>query len=323
MPPAIHDLLAKYFSGQTTPEEEQLISSWMEQSEENRAEVNLLEKLWKSSGEQPVIAFDTQKAWLAVNAKIQAGERPAAKRGLVRRIAGIAAAAAVILIAGIWWLNKNNTSLQVVTASAATEQIMLEDGSKVYLRKGSQLEYPGDFANNARNVRLKGEGFFEITRDEARPFTITAEDAQVRVLGTSFLVNTKHGQVELIVQTGKVQFSALNDTLNALVLVANERALLQNGQLAKTLNTDPNFNAWQTKQLIFNNTSLDQVAATLSNYYEVSIGLKQDEQPQLASTKVTASFRDQSLPSVLNELSQITSYRIRQTADAQYEISIR
>ncbi|MGB8195245.1 MAG: FecR domain-containing protein, partial [Chitinophagaceae bacterium] len=257
----IHDILAKYFSGHATSEEEQLVRSWVEQSEDNRAEFNLLEKLWNASGEETAIVFDTQKAWQAVDARIQSGAQQVTRKGLIRRMVAIAAAAAIILLAGLWWLNTDHVVMQTVVASEGVNEIRLEDGSIVYLRGGAELQYPTSFGKNERNVTLKGEAFFDIARDESKPFSIIAADAKVAVLGTSFLVNTKNNHVELVVKTGRVEFGGASDTSNKMIVMANERALLRNGQLDKEINTDPNFNAWQTRRIIFDNTPLSKVVA--------------------------------------------------------------
>src|SRR5215213_2067153 len=99
----IHSLLAKYFNGESTAEENERVQQWIASGEENRAEFELLQKLWNRSAEQEEIVFDTTKAWQSVNATINAVSTPKTVRMFSRRTA-IAAAATIVLVLGLWWL---------------------------------------------------------------------------------------------------------------------------------------------------------------------------------------------------------------------------
>ena len=68
--------------------------------------------------------------------------------------------------------------------------MILADGSKVYLNSESRLRFPTRFEGKERRVYLEGEGYFEVARDSAKPFIVEAKEVDVRVLGTSFNVNT-------------------------------------------------------------------------------------------------------------------------------------
>jgi ferric-dicitrate binding protein FerR (iron transport regulator) len=120
-----------------------------------------------------------------------------------------------------------------------------------------------------------------------------------------------------------VNFSAVNNSANKILVSAGERAVFAQNNIVRQLNSDENFDAWQSKQLVFNNTSLQEVAATLSNYYNVSIRIKKEDAAQLSGAGLTARFNDQVLSSVLDEITLITSYRIQRVSDNVYEISIK
>jgi transmembrane sensor len=152
---------------------------------------------------------------------------------------------------------------------------------------------------------------------------ITADEALVKVLGTSFTVNTKVEGVALIVKTGRVSFSSIADASKNLVVNAGEKALLSDSGITKEPNTDPNFNAWQSKQLSFNDTPLEEVARMIGDAYNVTITINQADAAQIAAKGVTIEFRDQSLSSILKELELITTYEIRQIGEHHYEISIK
>jgi ferric-dicitrate binding protein FerR (iron transport regulator) len=236
----------------------------------------------------------------------------------------ITAAAGILLLALLLprLINSRNDSRTEI-ADTDVKTIQLEDGSKVYLRKGSTLQYPAVFAGDTRRVTLTGEAFFEVAPDATKPFIIKAAGTEVQVVGTSFSVNTANDKVELIVKTGRVNFSPAGDAAKKILVVAGERAVYANSSMTKLANADNNFNAWQSKQLVFTSTPLDQVAAVLSNYYNVTIRLRKEDAGQMAATTVTATFDNQPLSSVLDELSLITTNHIQKISETDYEISLK
>lgn len=311
----IHSLLAKHFNGETTAEENEAVQQWMAASEENRADFELLQKLWNTSGQQAEINFDTEKAWQAVHTTIHKVKAPARTISLFTRRAAIAAAAVIVLL-GLWWLIGFSNTV-IVYADTAVKEIRLQDGSEVFLRKGSTLKYQRSFA---REVSLNGEAFFEVKRDTTKRFRINAGKAIVEVLGTSFSIKTGNDKVELTVKTGLVKFMAAGQVH---LVPAGDKALLEGNIVSQQHNSDPNFNAWQSRQLVFNNTLLPQVARTLGDYYNVNITINKQDAAQLSEAKVTARFNNQSLQSVLDEISLITSYHINKVSEDHYEISIK
>src|SRR5688572_8273111 len=271
----MHSLIGKYFSGQATADEERLVQQWVAASEQNRSDFDLLEKLWHKSGEQETIQFNTNKAWTTVDGRIKAHKTP------VRRMKPytwtIAVAASLVLVFGMWWIFSNNFNTRTVVADVAVKEVLLEDGSKVYLRKGSSLEYKTHFDKDRREVGLTGQAFFDVAPDPSKPFVISAAQTKVEVVGTSFSVNTLNDKVELIVKTGKVRFGTADNLQQSILVVAGERALFASNNINKEQNKDVNFDAWQSRQLQFNNTPLPQVLAVLNDYYHVNIQIKQGD----------------------------------------------
>jgi len=317
----IHDLISKYLSGQASAEETAQVEDWAGSSEANKAEFILLQKLWVQSGESTPVIFDTQKAWIAVNARIKSAPSTPKLISLFPRKAIAIAAASVIVVIAAWWVLGSRTSYTKAVAETGMKELLLNDGTKVYLRKGASLEYPTKFKTDKRNVSLTGEAFFEVTPDAAKPFLIAAGESEVKVLGTSFTVHEQDSTVEVIVQTGKVQFSSKKHTTQTVVVMPGEKAVLAQDAISKNINADENFHAWQTKQLVFLDTPLQQVAAALSDFYAISISLNTKADSTIGSARITTSFNNQSLQSVLHELSLITSFQIKKLDQTHYEIS--
>lgn len=318
----IHSLIGKFFSGQASAEEAGMVQKWASATEENAADFAQLQKLWNRAGEQEQQVFDTEGAWKIVDEKLRHTKSPGKTVRMFTRRA-VVAAAVVVLLSGAWWIYFSSVSAHTIVADTAMKKVRMEDGSIIFLRKGASLQYTDSYGKNNRNVKLDGEAFFEIMRDTSLPFIISAAKAQVQVLGTSFLVNSDNDSVLLVVKTGRVSFSSLSDTANKLLVIAGEKAMYAGNSLTKQNNINPNFNAWQTKQLLFENTPFSRVAADLSDYYNVTITIKPGDAATISETKLNARFNDQPLQSVLNEISNLSAYRITQVSDRHYEISVQ
>ncbi|HEX6334736.1 MAG TPA: FecR domain-containing protein [Flavisolibacter sp.] len=314
----IHNLLGKYFSGEATVEEKEAVQRWAGEHPDNRAEFSLLSELWNGPA-TPLITFNTDRAWAAVDAKIRAQEGNRSRQAPVIRMSryAIGIAAALVLVLGTWWIFGQQPDMQTLVASADAQQVRLQDGSMVYLKKGSSISYPETFGDT-RKVSLEGEAFFDVVKDPARAFIISAEEAEVRVLGTSFSVNTAGDQVELIVKTGRVLFSAAGDEESGVTVVAGERAIYSNDIVSKQANADPNFNAWQSRTLEFSDASLQEVVSALSQFYHTTIDL--DNDPQVRQTRVTVTFRNQTVAAAMEDLSLITGLAIEKTGPDHYTI---
>ena len=89
-------------------------------------------------------------------------------------------------------------------------RMVLGDGTKVWVNSASELEIPERFQAGERRVRLRGEAYFEVARDTARPFWVEAEGVSVQVLGTRFNVAAygEDGRVETTLAEGKVAVSS-------------------------------------------------------------------------------------------------------------------
>jgi transmembrane sensor len=313
----IHGLLGKYFNGQASAEEADTVKNWAAASEENAADFGLLEKLWNKTGEQEQHVFDTNQAWLTVHAQLQnAKQRPKTITMISRR--AVAAAAAIILLLGAWWIFFPSRAAHVISADTATKQVRMDDGSIIWLREGATIEYANSYGKQDRKLNLTGEAFFEVAPDTSLPFIIAAANSQVRVVGTSFLVNTNNDRVELVVKTGKVQFS---NAVNQILLTAGERSLDTGGSLGKETNDNPNFNSWQTDSLVFDQTPLKQVVKDISRHYKVQVTIRREDSAAISEHRITGRFRDQALREVLDILAVAFNYRITVLSDKHYEIS--
>lgn len=296
-----------------------------------------LKKFWQNQPQntQPDVEQSLQKVLTAIR-EVEPEVVPVNRRNRFRWFAGAAMVVLVGAMTVVLWPKATNElvakegSPALSTASTDTKHwldkqnakgtrsvITLVDGSKVWLNADSRLEYPASFGGNTREVRLSGEAFFDVAKNKTKPFIIHLKNGTVRVLGTSFNIKAydTDGVVETSVATGKVAFIPKKEgNTDTTFLTHNLKAVysLKTG-LVKTISTLSNMDkAWTEGKLIFANTSMDEIAATLERYFGKQVVINDE---QLRSYRLTGSFENNSAEEILYYLSLIRpfTYRITET----------
>ena len=208
--------------------------------------------------------FDTQKAMNRFNEARGIARKP--RRRILPWVSGIAAAAAAVVLC-VLLFSDSYRQIQLV-AGAELQEFVLPDGSEVTLAPGSRLTYRG---KSPRKTQLEGKAFFEVARDEAVPFEITADGAFVRVLGTKFMVDAGLSVKEVYVTEGKVLFARSSNS-EGVILTKDMQATLSQSDAVPVIamEADVNSIAWQRGSFIFDGTPLKEVLETLSEHYNVS-----------------------------------------------------
>ena len=214
--------------------------------------------------------FDTQKAMERF--KSVHGEAPKVRKINWMRISGVAAA--VTLLAGLFFLLRpQQDHWTELTAQSGTEVYVLPDSTSVTLAKGAVLRYK-DFGKVSRRVEMTGKIWFDVTRDETKPFEVVTENSFIRVLGTQFQVDATVASaqaVEIYVASGKVLFARSAES-DGVILTKGMGALMPVGVGGPVVNEtgDGNDIAWIRGTFIFDQTPLKEVLTCLSQYYKVS-----------------------------------------------------
>lgn len=292
----IYDLATKKLSGEITISEELALNELLS-LDENRKIFDDLNKIWNSSA--PSINVDTISAWKKLNNKIELEETPVIQIAPSRSFQWMSIAASILLVFGIFILYKfNNTSTNTQHLAVVTEHIQLADNSLVDLKKGSTLSYPQNFNEKIREVNLKGEAFFNIKRNEDKPFIIHTNSVNVKVLGTSFFVHTKdNDDVEVIVKKGKVKVSNILGDTNSVTLKASESIIfIKASNTFKVIKEEKNKLYWQTKTLIFNRTTLEYVVDLINHNFNTKVIIKNEK---IKNCKLTVTFKNQSIDEII------------------------
>jgi transmembrane sensor len=181
-------------------------------------------------------------------------------------------------------------------------QLLLSDGTQVWLNADTKFRYPEKFGTGDREVYLEGEAFFDVHKDAARPFRIHSGKLTTTVLGTSFNVKAygADDRNEVAVITGKVSVSHTTaDQHSAEVLLQpGQKAVLTKGTglLSKEIFNDRDrYTAWKEGKLIFEDAPVGEVISSLERYYNINIQLGE----ALGSCKVTATFDPMPLEKVM------------------------
>lgn len=150
--------------------------------------------------------------------------------------------------------------------------LTLSDGTKVWLNSESSLKYPVCFNSDERKVYLKGEAFFEVTKNAGKPFIVEFGKASVKVLGTSFNIRAYEDETKThtTLVKGCVQLSIHGSRLQ---LNPDEQGIidLQSGDLIKR-KVDVNlYISWKDGRFVFENQTLEEMMNTLERWYDLKI----------------------------------------------------
>ncbi|WP_051621323.1 FecR family protein [Leeuwenhoekiella sp. MAR_2009_132] len=167
------------------------------------------------------------------------------------------------------------TSQLIKVPFGKTYKIILSEGSVVYLNAGSSLQFPSSFTGKTREVRLTGEGFFDIAKNENQPFIVHAARLNVRVLGTRFNVQAyaEMNSVETALEEGRVQVGLENGSNLELTLIPGEVAtyIKSSKSLIKANKNIEAITAWTRGELLLNNTPSTEIFRKLERHFNVKI----------------------------------------------------
>ncbi len=281
----IYLLLINHFNQTASVEGEKLIAQY---KKENLMEYEQLKKLWTSKGKISIHDFDTDAAWTKVVRQV----RPSGANIIPfysKKIMRYAAAVAVLIMSSIFgYYYLNDTSpvpIAQIVSTKSGELVVLNDGSKVWLNNNTSLTYPERFGRSNRTVTLNGEAFFEVEKNPEKPFIIKTQNAETKVLGTSFNVNSNEQTTEVMVTTGRVEVSSSNN--EKVVVTPGYTAKVQSETLSSFATTNLNYLSWKTGEFTFNETELTKVVADLNAYHNGQIRLEND---LITNCKITADF---------------------------------
>ncbi len=310
----IKELIARYLAGEASREEADKLQAWIAADKANDQFYRDSKKIMEAADRHydaaqiPDINIDEEWHRFEQNAKLDNARSFGV--GYALKIA-----ASILLIAvssAIIYYYSTQAETQIYMAHDQTLRVELPDGSVVMLNRNSELVVDADFDEETRSVKLRGEAFFEVRRSPKKRFVIHAKNAQVEVLGTSFNVQAYDSidHVEVVVETGLVKVSPLNKQI-AIELKPGQRGVVaESDEIKEEINTDQNYQSWNTQKLIFNEAYLPDVIRTLNKAYHAHIELTGSVSD---SCRVTVSFDHQTLDAVLRVLESTLNISVQRS----------
>ncbi|MBB6498545.1 FecR family protein [Pedobacter cryoconitis] len=158
----------------------------------------------------------------------------------------------------------------VTTPRGGNYQLILSDGTKVWLNAASSIKYPVAFNGVERRVELSGEAYFEVAHHKNKPFRVVSGEQTVEVLGTHFNINAYNDEdaVKTTLLVGSVKI--ISKYANT-ILKPGEQARLNNGDLQKATVDVEEETAWKSGFFSFKDASTETVMRQIARWYDVDI----------------------------------------------------
>lgn len=311
-------LLSRYLANDLSLDETDELLAWIEADPERITLLQQAQSAWDKSKnyQNDVSAVNTDAAWLKVKNKLN--DQKPAKTVNLQNYKWMAIAASLIILCSLSWFSykayDNSKNIHFANHSLEKQQVLLPDGTKIWLNQHSEIDYPKGLATLAtREVSLTGEAFFDVKHDDKKPFIIHAGETETQVLGTSFNINANEKKVKVAVITGKVSFKKTGAKNNLFLLPGDEGIYDSKGIITKVEYNNTNFLFWKNQTLVFENEKLEMVFHELEKSYQVKFKVNDEN---LLNQKITTSFKSASIQEVIIILETLLDLKITPSGDA-------
>lgn len=299
-------LIISYIQGTLDHSTQQIedIERWLSE-EKNKNRAKKIFRAWELSTLVAPAKKDTQKAYNELVNKITP-----TKKIKTLSIWWYAAASVTIIAASIFiLLSSQPDKPTILSAQTEVENFTLPDMSVISVDQNGLVTYdPYEFSKGKqRNVEMEGQAYFEIAHDPKRPFVVSTRDAEITVLGTKFMVKTSpDNPTKVLVTEGTVRVVYM-DNSEGLILSAAQETETKTSDTPSVKPSDVNHLYWKTGIMKFENASIDKVINTLSQEFNTPITVQSN---QILDCKLTATFKKQSLETILEVLANVHQLNI-------------
>lgn len=290
------EVLTAYLSGGLDAAQTAAVEAWYDASAANRklmGEVYYL--LYVNDRINDTAGIDVERSLRQFKRRMHAGRRASLRRIWVRVAA--AAAIAVILLAGgltTFSLSKRLAQpLTVITQLGERSQVMLPDGTKVWLNSASSIEYVTSFFSRERRVKMDGEAYFEVGHDKRAPFIVSTNGLDIKVLGTRFNIRNDDNEhrITTVLLEGAVKAYASGNEQAAVRLRPSQQLVYDTRTGSMRLTDEPSADRsinWIDGRFCFEHNTFGEIVAELKRYYNVDIRFMDDA---LRDERFSGDFR--------------------------------
>lgn len=312
----INELLRKYLEGTATPEEQKLVDDWYNSLSTDKEKVQLsdAERSWLRA-----------TYWYSLKEEIRAGSSK--RRYLWPGFIAAASAAAIVVMTFLFvpafrpgdsrisGVNSPSDMTSIVNKTGVIREVKLPDGSLARLSPGSVIEINERFNAEDRKIHLSGQAYFDILRDEAKPFYVFANEVVTKVLGTSFSVTAypEDGEITVAVRSGKVsvymegeRFPAIPEQ-EKIILIPNQQAIYNKSErkVLRTLVEEPQvvISEEEVRKIRFEGVAVSEIFKALEKMYGVEIDF---EEERFSACFITTSVTGKDLYERIDVICEIT-----------------
>lgn len=270
----IESLMDSYLKGETSKEEDLIIAQWLESDLKNESDE------WSGMDKAE------KEQWLAslyhdIHQTIHSTQSIPVKVSLWPRWAAVAA---IIVVAfSLYWLwpathqqLESSAIKQLTVSSDQKKQVILPDGSQVWINSNSVLSYPQSFKDGVREVNLSGEAYFDIKHDSNKPFIVHTGKIVTTVLGTAFNIKEDKSLQTIIVTVTRGKVKVANGTNQLAILKPNQQVIFnipENKAVQEETDSQKAI-AWQQNDLLFEDITFEQAALKLEQRFKVKISFE-------------------------------------------------
>lgn len=277
------ELLQRYIEGDVAPDEVRTVVEWLDDSVENVREYMALHKLYDIS-----VLHKTCRSMPSATQPW-----PKVRRALLE-CAKIAALFLLALVGVRYWPKAPSVPPPAVyhtlyVPSGQHAELMLSDGTKVWLNAQSKLIYPAVFGADRREISLDGEGYFEVTHNAQQPFVVKTKTIDIQVLGTEFdvVAYASRPTTEVALLKGSVALKPV-DSDNICRMQANEYARWENGRFFISTISNYDYFKWKEGLICFDDAPVELIISKLELYFDIKINV---ERQRLLTYRYTGKFR--------------------------------
>jgi len=311
------NFITKFFNQSTGKDEKEKLQQWLDEDSSNKAEFAKIQKIWENAGNLKVFeTIDTESDWLLIKHKIAKTLQTRHKKiSLYYYI--VRNAAVVILAVGLTFgLTKIFKTGEKITSQYITykthENIgtySLPDGSVITLNSHSSISLSKNYNINTRDIKLKGEAFFEVRHQAALPFRVFTGNSLVVVSGTRFSILEDTSFIRVMVISGSVSLqSSENPKVETIIAQQESGYIFRDNTLQKQHEINLNHISWKTGQLIFHKTPIKSALQDIAHHFHKQLSIDVN-----INDSITAQFTNQPLQEILEEIRIITSLSVQES----------
>ena len=284
------NLIIDRLTGTISEDSDLRLQEWIHASDENLRYFKNMEHLWNSmeivhEGKQ----YDSDRAFLLFKQRIRIESTINTRKSftLKKVLSYVAILISFIVLNGLayqYYIHSSDQNIpqlsEIIVPNGSKTKLILQDGTKVWLNAGSKIQYDSDLEKKNRLLKLSGEAYLEVAKDENCPFIVDAGEVKVKVLGTCFNVRAykDNEEIKVALLKGAVEMETNNGDMLKLAPkdIAHFNVQTKKAGIYHNTGCPPNCIGWIDNKFIFNGESFEQITKILERTFNVKINIHKE-----------------------------------------------